>query len=103
MRPLTHETPKPLLKVGGVPLLEHHLVRLRDAGVSEVVVNASYLGDQIAAFCGDGGRWGLRIRVSREAAPLETAGGSLKPCHSSVKRPLSWSMVMCTATIPSSA
>ena len=78
MRPLTHETPKPLLKVGGVPLLEHHLLGLREAGVSEVVVNASYLGDQIAAFCGDGGRWGLRIRVSREAAPLETAGGIIE-------------------------
>ena len=78
MRPLTHETPKPLLKVGGVPLLEHHLLGLRDAGVSDVVVNASYLGDQIAAFCGDGGRWGLRIRVSRESAPLETAGGIIE-------------------------
>ena len=78
MRPLTHETPKPLLKVGGVPLLEHHLLGLRDAGVSDVVVNASYLGDQIAAFCGDGGRWGLRIRVSREAVPLETAGGIIE-------------------------
>ena len=78
MRPLTRETPKPLLKVGGVPLLEHHLLGLRDAGVSDVVVNASYLGDQIAAFCGDGGRWGLRIRVSREAVPLETAGGIIE-------------------------
>jgi MurNAc alpha-1-phosphate uridylyltransferase len=78
MRPLTHETPKPLLTVGGVPLLEHHLLGLREAGISEVVVNASYLGDQVAAFCGDGGRWGLRIRVSREAAPLETAGGIIE-------------------------
>ena len=78
MRPLTHETPKPLLKVGDVPLLERHLLRLRDAGVSEVVVNASYLGDQIAAFCGDGARWGLHIKVSREAAPLETAGGVIE-------------------------
>jgi len=78
MRPLTHETPKPLLKVGGVPLLEQHLLGLRDAGVSDVVVNASYLGDQVAAFCGDGGRWGLRIRVSREAVPLETAGGIIE-------------------------
>ena len=78
MRPLTHDTPKPLLKVGGVPLLEHHLLNLRDAGVSDVVVNASYLGDQVAAFCGDGGRWGLRIRVSRESVPLETAGGIIE-------------------------
>ena len=61
-----------------MPLLEHHLLGLRDAGVSDVVVNASHLGDQIAAFCGDGGRWGLRIQVSREAAPLETAGGIIE-------------------------
>ena len=78
MRPLTDETPKPLLQVGGVPLLERHLLGLRDAGVNDVVVNASYLGDQIAAFCGDGDRWGLRIEVSREAAPLETAGGIIE-------------------------
>ena len=78
MRPLTRDTPKPLLKVGGVPLLEHHLLGLRDAGVSDVVVNASHLGDQVAAFCGDGGRWGLRIRVSRESVPLETAGGIIE-------------------------
>ena len=78
MRPLTHETPKPLLKVGGVPLLEHHLLGLRAAGVSDVVVNASYLGAQVAAFCGDGGRWGLRIHVSREPAALETAGGIIE-------------------------
>ena len=78
MRPLTDETPKPLLQVGGVPLLERHLLGLRDAGVNDVVVNASYLGEQIAAFCGDGDRWGLRIEVSREAAPLETAGGIIE-------------------------
>ena len=78
MRPLTDGTPKPLLQVGGVPLLERHLLGLRDAGVNNVVVNASYLGEQIAAFCGDGDRWGLRIEVSREAAPLETAGGIIE-------------------------
>ena len=50
MRPLTHETPKPLLKVGGVPLLEHHLLGLRDAGVSDVVVNAPYLETRSPPF-----------------------------------------------------
>ena len=78
MRPITHETPKPLLTVGGMPLLEHHLLGLRDAGVTDIVVNAAYLGDQIATFCGDGARWGLRIQVSREAVPLETAGGIIE-------------------------
>ncbi len=75
MRPLTLETPKPLLVVGGRPLLEHHLRRLAAGGVREVVINLSWLGEQIEAFCGDGGAWGLSVRYSREAEPLETAGG----------------------------
>ena len=75
MRPLTDETPKPLLQVRGKPLIEYHIERLRDAGVTDLVVNASHLGEQIEDFCGDGSRWGVRIQISREAAPLETAGG----------------------------
>ena len=75
MRPLTLETPKPLLTVGGLSLLEHHLRRLAAGGIREVVVNLSWLGEQIEAFCGDGSAWGLSIRYSREVEPLETAGG----------------------------
>ena len=78
MRPLTDETPKPLLRVKGKPLIEHHIERLRDAGFTELVVNAAYLGEQVAAFCGDGSRWGSRIHISREAEPLETAGGIIQ-------------------------
>jgi len=78
MRPLTDETPKPLLCVRGKPLIEHHIERLRDAGFTELVVNAAYLGEQVAAFCGDGSRWGVRIHISREAEPLETAGGIIQ-------------------------
>lgn len=75
MLPLTKETPKPLLKVAGVTLLERHLRRLADAGFNEVVINVSHLAEQIVSFCGDGSRWGLSINISRESAPLETAGG----------------------------
>lgn len=78
MLPLTQTTPKPLLQAGGRPLLEYHIINLRDAGFTELVVNAAYLGDQIAAFCGDGSRWGLNITVSREGEPLETAGGIIQ-------------------------
>jgi len=77
LRPLTDHTPKPLLKVAGVPLIEHHLRRLAAAGLSEVVVNVSHLGGQIEGYCGDGTRWGLALRYSREEVPLETAGGIL--------------------------
>ena len=75
MLPLTKETPKPLLEVAGVNLLERHLIRLAGAGFDQVVINVSHLGEQIVSFCGDGGRWGLSISFSRESEPLETAGG----------------------------
>ena len=82
MRPLTDVTPKPLLTVAGRPLIEHHIVRLRDAGVTEIVVNVSYLGQQLVEFLGDGSRWGVELKASKEAAPLETAGGVVQalPC-----------------------
>jgi len=78
IRPLTDRTPKPLLKVGGVPLIEHHLRRLAQAGYRELVINVSHLARQIVEFCGDGSRWGLAIDYSPEAEPLETAGGICK-------------------------
>lgn len=77
MRPLTDHTPKPLLRVGGLPLIEYHLRGLAAAGVTDVVVNVSHLARQIEEFCGDGSRWGLRLHYSREDSPLETAGGIL--------------------------
>ena len=78
MRPLTEETPKPLLPVNGKPLLEHHIEALRDAGFNDFVVNASYLGEQVVTFCGDGRQWGVRIQISLESVPLETAGGIIR-------------------------
>lgn len=78
MRPLTDHTPKPLLQVGGVPLIEYHIRRLVAAGICELVINVSHLGEQIVDTCGDGSRWGARIAWSREAQPLETAGGILR-------------------------
>jgi MurNAc alpha-1-phosphate uridylyltransferase len=75
MRPLTDHTPKPLLRVAGVPLIGHHIERLASAGFSELVINVSHLAQQIVDYCGDGARWGVSIRYSHEDAPLETAGG----------------------------
>lgn len=75
MRPLTDHTPKPLLVVGGLPLIEHHIRRLAAAGVRDLVINVSHLAEQIMAYCGDGKRWGVSIEYSQEEAPLETAGG----------------------------
>jgi N-acetyl-alpha-D-muramate 1-phosphate uridylyltransferase len=81
MLPLTLTTPKPLLLVHGKPLIEHHLLRLLQAGVTEVIINLAYLGEQISAALGNGGRFGLNIQYSREPAPLETAGALLHAAH----------------------
>ena len=76
MRPLTDTRPKPLLAVGGKPLVQWHLERLAAAGFKEVVVNVSWLGQQIVDALGDGRRFGVRLRFSHERpAPLETGGG----------------------------
>ncbi|ATE70994.1 N-acetylmuramate alpha-1-phosphate uridylyltransferase MurU [Lysobacter capsici] len=78
MRPLTLHTPKPLLAVGGKRLIEWHLEKLAAIGVSEVIVNTSWLAPQFADTLGDGARWGLRLRYSYEGTtPLETGGGLL--------------------------
>ena len=76
MRPLTDQTPKPLLVAGGKPLIVWHLERLAAAGFKEVVINHAHLGAQIEAALGDGAQWGLHIRYSPEPpGALETAGG----------------------------
>ena len=76
MRPLTDLTPKPLLPVGGKPLIVWHLERLARAGLREVVINHAHLGAQIEAALGNGARWGLSIAYSPEPeGALESAGG----------------------------
>lgn len=75
MRPLTDHCPKPLLPVAGKPLIVHHLERLREAGIHEVVINVSYRAEQIIDALGTGDVYGLRIHWSREIVPLETGGG----------------------------
>lgn len=76
MRPLTDHTPKPLLPVGGKPLIVWHLERLAASGFTEVIINHAHLGAQIEDALGDGARWGLSLRYSPEPpGALETAGG----------------------------
>jgi MurNAc alpha-1-phosphate uridylyltransferase len=75
MRPLTLTTPKPLVRAGGVPLIEYHLQALAAAGFTEVVINHAWLGQQIEDYLGDGSRYGLSIQYSPEGEPLETGGG----------------------------
>ena len=81
MRPLTDFTPKPLLKVGGKPLIVWHLERLAQAGFKEIVINHAHLGEQIEQTLGNGAQWGLSIQYSPEKVALETAGGIANALH----------------------
>ena len=79
LRPLTDHTPKPLLPIGGKPMIVHHLEKLAAAGFKEVVINLGHLGHKIPEALGDGSTWGLSIAYSDEGpAPLETGGGLTK-------------------------
>ena len=78
MRPLTDHTPKPLLRVAGTPLIQHHIRRLAADGLRELVINVSHLGQQVMDYCGDGRRWGVSIAWSPEEEALETAGGIIR-------------------------
>ncbi len=77
MLPLTENTPKPLLKIGDLSLIEHHLVNLEQQGFKNIVINVAYLGEQIQNHLDNGNRFGLNITYSNESetAALETAGG----------------------------
>lgn len=76
MRPLTDHIPKPLLPVGGKPLIVWHLERLAAAGFRDVAINHAHLGEQIEATLGEGSQFGLCIHYSPEPpGALETAGG----------------------------
>ena len=78
MRPLTLHTPKPLLKVGGKPLIVWHIEKLQKIGVQEIVINTAWLGEKLADALGDGSQFGVKILWSHEGEGLETAGGIIK-------------------------
>ena len=80
MRPLTDKTPKPLLKVGGIPLILWHIERLAHDGFTDIVINIAHLGYLIPEALGDGSEWGVNITYSdeQEEGALESAGGIVK-------------------------
>ncbi len=78
MRPLTLTTPKPLLAVGGKPLIVWHIEALRDIGINEIVINAAWLREKLVDALGDGSQFGVQIRWSLEDEGLETAGGIIQ-------------------------
>ena len=82
MRPLSDAIPKPLLEAGGRMLIEWQILALARAGVTQIVVNTAHLASAFEEALGDGSRWGVSIRFSREGDraedALETGGGILR-------------------------
>lgn len=75
MRPLSDTLPKPLLRVGGKPLIVWHIENLVRDGFTEIIINHAHLGHLIEAALGDGRKFGAHIQYSPEDKALETAGG----------------------------
>jgi NDP-sugar pyrophosphorylase family protein len=74
LRPITNETPKALVEIGGRPMIEYPIRMLAAAGVQRFVINLHHLGDLIRNTLGDGRRFGVRIDYSPESSILETGG-----------------------------
>lgn len=74
LRPYTDDCPKPMLKVGGKPMLEHIIERAADEGFSNFYISVHYLAHVIEDYFGDGAKWNVNIRYIHEDAPLGTAG-----------------------------
>ncbi len=77
LRPLTDKIPKPLVPLAGKPLIVYLIERLRNSGFKEIVINVSYLADQIMQTLGTGEKFGVKIEYSiePETGGLETGGG----------------------------
>jgi len=83
LRPLTLETPKPLVEVAGQPLIVWHIKALQAAGITDITVNASWLADKLMDSLGDGSQYGVKLHWSVEDdEPLETAGGIFQALQS---------------------
>jgi NDP-sugar pyrophosphorylase family protein len=78
LRPITNNTPKPIIPVGDRPLIEYLLLLLKKYGIKDIIINLHHLGEKIENAMGDGSRWGIRISYSREEIILGTGGGIKK-------------------------
>jgi NDP-sugar pyrophosphorylase family protein len=74
LRPFTEVIPKPLLPIGEKAILEIQIERLRDFGFSTIYLATNYKSDYIESFFGDGSRYGVNLKISRESTPLGTVG-----------------------------
>src|SRR6185503_20450000 len=78
LRPLTEQVPKAMLEVAGEPFIAHQLRLMRRERISRVVICAGYLAEQIEAYVGDGGRFGLSVSYRIDGPRLLGTGGALR-------------------------
>jgi len=74
LKPLTNESPKPMLPVAGLPVTEHQILAAKRAGIHTLVLATSYLADVFTPYFGDGSKWGIKILYAVENEPLGTGG-----------------------------
>ena len=74
LKPLTSESPKPMLPVAGLPVTEHQILAAQKAGIHTLVLATSYLSEVFTPYFGDGSRWGMKILYAVEKEPLGTGG-----------------------------
>ncbi len=74
LRPLTDQTPKPMLPLGNKPILEHNIDRLISYGIETITISVKYLAEQIMDYFGDGSKKGITINYITENQPLGTIG-----------------------------
>jgi mannose-1-phosphate guanylyltransferase len=74
LKPLTNQTPKPMLPVGGIPVTEHQILAAKRAGINTVILATSYLSEVFTPYFGDGSKWGMKLLYAVEEEPLGTGG-----------------------------
>ena len=74
LKPLTNQTPKPMLPIGGLPVTEHQLLAAKKAGINTVILATSYLSEVFTPYFGDGSKWGMKLLYAVENEPLGTGG-----------------------------
>lgn len=91
LKPMTDNTPKALIPINGRPMLEHVILKLKDAGFHQIVINIHHLGDQIIDFLAANNNFGIQIHISDERGYLLDTGGGIKMRLNSFRETnLSW-------------
>lgn len=75
LRPYTNDRPKPMVEVAGKPIMAYQIERLKEIGVTEIVVACSYKREAIQEYLGDGSKFGISVKYSVEDTPLGRGGG----------------------------